>query len=212
MHKIERAAPAAEQKVEKLPTEEKPLEEWFELMSDIARGTSEETRVALAFASNASLSIATLEVSAERAAPTTNLPVVLSETQRQRLHEDLRAALNRNSDTRLALERLQNALALTTNQRDVIAEKLLQVCPRNGPMAALVQALMSQQERREAGTFDDLELPAELRKNAARMGPLGTLSVQDRFAYHGLPCADWPCPRPGRAGTGRPRAQRRQDI
>ena len=164
-------------------------------MSDIARGTSEETRVALAFASNASLSIATLEVSAERAAPTTNLPVVLSETQRQRLHEDLRAALNRNSDTRLALERLQNALALTTNQRDVIAEKLLQVCPRNGPMAALVQALMSQQERREAGTFDDLELPAELTERMPHVWGLWELyqfkTDLRTMAYRN---ADWPMP------------------
>jgi hypothetical protein len=195
MHKIYRAAPAAEQKVEKLPVEEKPLEEWFELMSDIARGTSEETRVALASASNASLSIATLEVSAERAAPTTHQPAVLSETQRQRLHEDLRAALNRNSDTRLALERLQSALAPTTNQRDAIAEKLLQACPRNGPMAALVQVLMSQQERREAGTFDDLELPAELTERMPHVWGLWELyqfkTDLRTMAYRN---ADWPMP------------------
>ena len=195
MQEVYRAAPASEQKVEKPPVAEKPLEECFELMSDIARGTSEETRVALASASDAPPSTATPEVSAERAAPTTHQPAILSETQRQRLHEDLRAVLRWNSDTKLALERPQSALAPTTDQRDIIAEKLLQACPRNGPMAALVQVLMGQQERGEAGTFDDLELPAELTERMPRVWGLWELyTFKTDLRTMAYSNADWPMP------------------
>jgi MobA/MobL family len=195
MQKIDRAAPAAKLKVEKPPAVEEPLEECFELMSDIARGTSEETRVALASASNAPLSITTSEVSAEQAIPTNHQPAILSKAQRERLHEDLRAVLRWNSDTKLALPRLQSALAPTNEQRNAIAENLLQACPRNGPMAALVQVLRDHQERREADTFDDLELPAELTKRMPRAWGLWELyQFKTDLRSMAYANADWPMP------------------
>jgi hypothetical protein len=195
MQKVDRAAPAAEQKVEKPPAAEEPLEECFELMSDLARGTSEETRVALASASNVPLSIPPSDVRAEQAATASNQPAILSKSQRERLHEDLRAALRWNSDTRLALKRLQSALAPTNDQRDLIAKNLLEACRTNGPTTALVKALMGQQKQKEPNEFDELELPAEMTARMPRTWS-GWEMWQFRMDLRTMadPHANWPMP------------------
>lgn len=164
MRMIYLGSPTTQPRVEKRPPDRLRLEDWMQSMSDLARGTSEEARYVLPHAANTTAAASmTRTASVEQTSPQPN---ILSAEQRQRLHEDLRAALYSNPDTRKGLERLQSALAPANEQRDVIAEKIRQVCPPEGPMAALLQILLGQPEPMKADEFDELELPIEM---AARM-------------------------------------------
>jgi hypothetical protein len=135
---------------------------------------------------------------------TTPQPDVLSDEQRWRLHDDLRAVLYWNSNTRLALARLQSALAPTNPKRDAIAEKLLRVRSPDDPMATLVQVLLGQQERRRQAEFDELELPMEMTARMPRGWDIGKLSVfRTELVTMACSFTNWPLPLGPLAATNR---------
>jgi hypothetical protein len=185
--------PTAKPKVEKRPLDGVRPDDWMQSMSDLAKGTSEQARDVSPYAANA-----TAAVSATSILPvvtTLHQPDILSEEQRRRLHDDLRKALYWNSDTQLALGRLQSALGPTNHQRHIIAENLRRACPPDGPMATLVQVLLGQQERIESDEFDELELPEEMLARMPRGWGLWEM-WQFRMDLQTMadPHANWPMP------------------
>jgi hypothetical protein len=203
MRRIYLGSPRTEPKVEKHPSnDDLRFEDWIELMSDLAKGTSEEARYALPDAANPQAAVR--ETSTNSVAVTTPQPDVLSDEQRWRLHDDLRAVLYWNSNTRLALARLQSALAPTNPKRDAIAEKLLRVRSPDDPMATLVQVLLGQQERRRQAEFDELELPMEMTARMPRGWDIGKLSVfRTELVTMACSFTNWPLPLGPLAATNR---------
>lgn len=92
----------------------------------------------------------------------------LSDAQRRQLTEEIRAAIFRTADTRLALHRLQTALAPANDQRQINADNLVRACPANGPMAALIDVLLGRPEQTEPDKLADLELPADMTARTER--------------------------------------------
>jgi hypothetical protein len=187
MQKIYRGTPTAERETEKPAAAAKPLEDWLELMSDVARGTSNETR---STSSKTSATPMTSTVSTERIAVAPHQTEIISEDQRRRLHEDLRVTLFASPDTKMGVKRLLSALAPTNDQRDLVAKTLLEACLTNGPTAALVKVLVDQQNQREPD-----ELPAEMTARMPRAWGIWEIyQFKADLRTMAYPSANWPMP------------------
>jgi hypothetical protein len=83
------------------------------------------------------------------------------------LHGDLRAILAR-ADCEPALRRLRTALAPETSDRQQIADRLLDPCEPEGPVAALITALMQPEHQGLRDPMAELDLPSALAAHAPR--------------------------------------------
>lgn len=193
MHRVSIAMSTAEKNAEKHRSDEEEFDDWIQSMSDLAKGTSEEARYASPGAANNTTAIPQASIHSVAVEP--RQPDVLSEEQRQRLHDALRAALYSNIDTRLALARLQSALAPTNEQRDTIAENLLRVCPPDSPTAAVVHVLWGQLGPRGDREFDELELPTEMTERMPRRWSAWDLwQFKMDLSTMAMTFSNWPMP------------------
>lgn len=155
MRRIYSGATRDQRELHTRSNDELRFDEWVEAMPDLTKRAPQKSECApVATRARASASEATDNSPA--------LAPILSEEQRRHLNAELRAAMFRSPDTRLALQRLRIALAPCNERRHVNAENLLRVCPADGPMAALLRALLGRPEEVKPHDFDDLELPAEM--------------------------------------------------
>jgi len=140
------------------------FDEWVEAMPEpgLTRGASPELDYAAAFAPEGSPSEPAVNSPALAPHPSGSL----SDAQRRQLAEEIRAAIFQSADTRLALHRLQTALAPANEQRQINADNIVRACPANGPMAALIDVLLGRPEQTEPDELADLELPADMMARA----------------------------------------------
>ncbi len=119
-----------------------------------------------------------------------------SDAQRRQLAEEIRAAIFQSADTRLALHRLQTALAPTNDQRQINADNLARVCPANGPMAALIAVLLGRPEQTEPDELADLELPADMTVSTERCWGIWEMwQFKCDLRTMATPGSNWPIPR-----------------
>ncbi|MCW5691664.1 MAG: MobA/MobL family protein [Pseudolabrys sp.] len=179
-------------KIEMRPSKEPWFDNWVQPMPETAKGASEEARHPMAAPNPSVLGSKPTTASGE---PAPRLPDPLTEEQRRRLHEDLRASMYRDSGTRLALRRLQSALASDNDQSDINAKNLLQACRADGPMATLIQTLLGRKEHTVSDEPDDLDLPAEMTAKLPHLWSVWEI-WQFKLELRTMACAssNWPLP------------------
>jgi hypothetical protein len=193
MRRIDRRTPILEPRQEKRPHNEERIVDWTAPVIELAKSMPEGAQYELP--DTIGPPAAHADTSSDPVPSTPRQLDALSKTQRSRLHEDLRAALYRNSDARLALARLQSALAPRDDQADVTFDNLLRACPADGPMATLMQVLMEREDEAGPEEFSELELPNEM---SARMPRAWSLWEMWQFRLDlntmALSFSDWPMP------------------
>lgn len=181
--------------IKKAPSEQP--EDGLENLDEMAREVSAEKWRTFSPLSGAAPSLPSASGSFEHATLAIRRPITLSPDQRQRLHDDLRAALYRNASTELGLARLQSALAPVNERRNTVAENILKACPPGGPMAALVHVLAGDAVQREPLSDMELqlELPAQLTARMPRAWSAWEIyQFQIDLRTMTLHCANWPLP------------------